>query len=94
MKRYIYIYISIQIKINYQDIYSSNSDFLEPRILFRSSECLQLLRRNYYKNVMHIIQLSHILQCEVAQVFFYSNTYTDCLVVEFPRVPSFLMSYL
>ena len=43
---YIYIYIGIRIKSNCQDIYSS---------MLRSSECLQLLRRNYYKKVMHII---------------------------------------
>ena len=34
--------------------------------------------------VKHIIQLSRILQGEVIQVFFYSNTYNDCLVAEFP----------
>ena len=33
-------------------------------------KCLQLLRRNYYKKVMHVIQLSHVLQGEVVQVFF------------------------
>ena len=34
---------------------------------------------------MHIIQLSHVLRGKVVQVFFfYSNTYTDCLVAEFP----------
>ena len=55
------------------------ANFPKPGILFRKSEWLKLLTRNHYKNiwrvefvekVMHIIQLSHILQGEVVQVFF------------------------
>ena len=72
-------------------------------IMFNKSECLKPLTRNHYKNiwrvefaekVMHIIQLSHVLQGEVDQVFFYSNTYTDCLVAEFPVLEHLWSAYL
>ena len=43
--------------------------FPKPGIFFRRSECLQPLRRNHYKKVMHVMQLSHVLQGEVVQVF-------------------------
>ena len=36
------------------------------------------------EKVMHIIQLSHVLQVKLSRFFFYSNTYTDCLVADFP----------
>ena len=94
---------TIHIKSNFQDILFKYAHFLKPGILFRSSECLKLLRRNHYKNiwrvefvekVMHIIQLSHVLQGEVVQVFFYSNTYTDCLIAEFPVLEHLCSVYL
>ena len=59
--------------------------FRKPGILLWSSECLKLITRNYYKNiwrvefvekVMHIIQLSHVLQGEIVQVFFFIQTHT------------------
>ena len=66
---------------------------LKLEILFRSLNCLKLLRIDYYKNiwrvaivekVTHIIQVSYVLYGEVAQVSFsYLNTYTDNSVAEF-----------
>ena len=67
--------------------------FSKARDIVQKFQCLKLLRRNHYKNiwrvkfvekVMHIIQLSHVLQGGVVQVFFFIQTHTDYLVAEFP----------
>ena len=74
-----HIHKGIHIKKQLSRFIFNDAHFPKPGILFRSSECLKLLRRNHYKNiwrvefvekVMHIIQLSHVLQGEVVQVFF------------------------
>ena len=86
-------YKGIHINSNSQDVYSSMLIFQSQDIdqKFWVSETTQ---KKYYKNiwrvkfvekVMHIIQLSYVSQDEVVQVFFfYSDTYTDNLVAEFP----------
>ena len=88
----IYIYKGIQTKSNCQDIYCAH--FAKPEIFFKSFECLKLLRRNHYKKseewnllktalVMQIIQLSHVLQGEIVQVFFFIRTHTLILSCRF-----------
>ena len=47
----IYIYIYIYIYMPFSRIIFNDAHFPKPGILFRSSECLKLLRRNYYKNI-------------------------------------------
>ena len=49
----------------------------------------------FVEKIKHIIQLSHILQSKLVKVFFfYSNTYTDCLVAEFPLLEHLCSSSL
>ena len=79
-------------------MYIEVCSFTKPRNNVWSLKYLKLLRRNHCRNiwrlefvekVMHIIQISDVLQVEVIQAFFYLNTYTDNLVAEFPVLEHF-----
>ena len=92
--RWRYIYKIIHIKSNCQDVYSSMLIFQSQGYCSEVLSVWNYSEKNHYKNiwrmefvgkVKHIIQLSHVLQSKLVKVFFfYSNTYIDCLVAEFP----------
>ena len=81
--------------------------FQSQKYLFRSYLCYdeRILRRNHYKNiwrrrvefvekVMLIVQLSHVLQGDVVQVFFVFLLNTDGLVAEFSVLEHLCRTYL